>query len=338
MIEVRSVHRWFGAVHAVRGVSFRVERGEALGLLGPNGAGKTTTIRILACCLAPSKGQALVAGFDTLRASMQARRQLGYLPESAPLHLEMRVEEHLRFAAALRRVPRRRVAKAVGRAVERCWLRDVRRRRVGELSKGYRQRVGLACAMLHDPAALILDEPTSGLDPAQIVETRRLIRELAQDRAVILSSHILAEVEKTCDRVVVIMQGKVRGALALREPTTASGSRCVVELRAESEEAVRTALRQEARVRIEAVEPLTDSGWWRARVAGEGSALQERVARTCAAHGWLVRELRPEEGSLESLFMQLLEGAEAPEEQPRRDGCDQAAAAPQDTAAQETAP
>ncbi len=318
MIEVRSVHRWFGSVHAVRGVSFRVETGEALGLLGPNGAGKTTTIRMLAGALAPSRGQALVAGFDTLRQSMEARRSLGYLPESAPLHQEMRVEEHLRFTGVLHGVPRRKLAAAVENALERCWLSEVRKRRVGELSKGYRQRVGLACAILHEPAALILDEPTSGLDPAQIVETRALIRELARDRAVILSSHILAEVEKTCDRVVIIMQGEVRGAAAMNEPLDTARSRCVVELRAADDEQAIRAITQRPGLVVESIEPCSDTGWRRLRIRdehGDGDA-RERVALACAQQGLLIRELRRDEGSLESLFMRLLEGTAEDIEEP----------------------
>lgn len=224
MIEVRGVSKRFGRVWAVRDVSLSVVPGRVTGLLGPNGAGKTTLIRMITSYLLPSGGTIKVGGHDAVVGSLESRGLIGYLPESAPLYPEMGVESYLRFRAGLFGIARGRRRSAIDRAVERCGLGGVRRRRIGELSKGYRQRVGLAAAILHDPPVLILDEPTSGLDPTQIVAMRGLIAELSaegpgggvsgafggQGRVMLLSSHILPEVEQTCGRVVIMARGRVR--------------------------------------------------------------------------------------------------------------------------------
>ena len=209
MIEVSGLVKRFGDNIAVEDASFRVGRGEIVGFLGPNGAGKTTTLRILTTYLTPDGGVASVAGHDVVAAPMEVRRRIGYLPENPPLYLDHTVEEFLGFCAGLRAVPRRRRHEAVDAAVARCALSEVRGRLIGNLSKGFRQRVGLAQALVHAPEVLVLDEPTVGLDPAQIREIRELIRSLAGEHTVLLSSHILPEVAATCGRIVVIHRGRI---------------------------------------------------------------------------------------------------------------------------------
>ncbi len=209
MIEVKDLYKRYGAVEAVRGVSFRIDDGQVVGLLGPNGAGKTTTMRMLTTFLPPTAGSATVAGFDIRRQSDEVRRNIGYLPETPPLYLELTVKEYLRFVARIKGVPGKQIPEAVNRMVDRCGLKDVYNRLCGQLSRGYRQRVGLAQALIHQPKVIILDEPTSGLDPAQIIEIRTLIRELKGKHTVVLSTHILPEVAETCSRVIVIARGRI---------------------------------------------------------------------------------------------------------------------------------
>jgi len=209
MIEVESLTKRYGRATAVDGVSFRVERGEILGFLGPNGAGKTTTMRILTCYLPPTEGTARVAGHDVFAQPMEVKKRVGYLPETPPLYPDMTVREYLEFCARIKNVPGGERKTRVADAIERCRVGDVRETLIAKLSKGYRQRVGLAQAILHNPDVLILDEPTAGLDPKQIIETRELIRSLAGSHTVILSTHILPEVSMTCGRVVIINKGRV---------------------------------------------------------------------------------------------------------------------------------
>jgi ABC-2 type transport system ATP-binding protein len=209
MIEVESLTKRYGRATAVDGVSFRVEKGEILGFLGPNGAGKTTTMRILTCYLPPTEGSARVAGYDVFAQPMEVKKRVGYLPETPPLYPDMSVREYLDFCARIKGVPASERRGRVSDAVEKCRVGDVRDKLIGKLSKGYRQRVGLAQAILHNPDVLILDEPTAGLDPKQIIETRELIRSLAGSHTVVLSTHILPEVSMTCGRVVIINKGRV---------------------------------------------------------------------------------------------------------------------------------
>jgi len=209
MIEVSALEKRYGDTTALDGVSFRVGRGEIVGFLGPNGAGKTTTLRILSTYLTPDAGTARVGEYDVALQPMEVRRRLGYLPEHPPLYLDQTVQEFLRFCAALRGVPRSRRRGAVEDVIERCGLGEVRGRLIANLSKGYRQRVGLAQALVHRPEVLILDEPTVGLDPQQIREIRRLVASLATEHTVLLSTHILPEVTMTCSRAVIIHRGKV---------------------------------------------------------------------------------------------------------------------------------
>jgi ABC-2 type transport system ATP-binding protein len=217
VIEVEHLTKDYGTTVAVRDLTFRVDKGEIVGFLGPNGAGKSTTLRILAGFLGATSGVVRVAGFDVAKESLAARRALGYMPEAAPLYPELRVREYLDFRAALKRVPRRERKSAVGRALELSAIKDVAETLVGHLSKGYRQRVALADALVSRPPLLILDEPTSGLDPNQIHEVRRLIRELAKEHTLLLSTHILSEVEVVCDRAIVIARGRLAGEGTLDE-------------------------------------------------------------------------------------------------------------------------
>ena len=210
MIEVEGLTKRYGSFTAVDDITFKVEKGQVLGFLGPNGAGKTTTMRILTCYLPPTSGTARVAGFDVQAEPMEVKKRIGYLPESPPVYNDMTVREYVTFCAQLKGVAAAKRKEAVDTAIERCGLPDRRSQLIGTLSKGYRQRVGLAQALVHDPPVLILDEPTIGLDPAQIIEIRELIRDLAGDHTVILSTHILPEVGITCQAVAIIHEGRLR--------------------------------------------------------------------------------------------------------------------------------
>lgn len=315
MLAVHSVSKRFGGLQAVLNVSFELRRGEVVGLLGPNGAGKTTTIRMISGYLPPDSGRVAVDGHDTMSDSLAARGALGYLPESAPLYGEMKTQDYLDYRGRLFGLPRARRREAIDRVIARCWLEDVRRRRVGKLSKGYKQRVGLAAAMLHSPGLLILDEPTNGLDPTQIRETRALIRELGQEHTVLLSSHVLPEVEMTCDRVIVLARGQVRADERLTDLVARHGSADViieVSHPPGGPEAARAALAAVGPVRIEReTMPPGDPAWSRWRVTsltsqtGDGE-LREALARAAASAGLVVRELKRESVSLERLFAALI--------------------------------
>jgi len=209
MIEVRNLTKRYGDLTAIRDGSFTVARGETLGFLGPNGAGKTTTMRILTGFMPASGGTVTVDGFDVFESSFEVRRRIGYLPESPPLYTDMTVEGYLHFVARIKAVPRAEIAEATDQVLATCGLVEVRHRLNGHLSKGYRQRVGLAQALIHNPPVLVLDEPTIGLDPRQIIEIRKLIRKLAGDRTVILSTHILPEVSQICEKVVILSAGRI---------------------------------------------------------------------------------------------------------------------------------
>ncbi len=223
MIEVRGLTKKYGTFTAVDDISFTVQKGQILGFLGPNGAGKTTTMRILTGYLPPTSGTALVAGYDVQEQSMEVRKRIGYLPESPPLYNDMTVREYVDFCAALKGVPGSKREEAVSATLEKCGLEDRVNQLIGTLSKGYRQRTGLAQALVHDPEVLILDEPTIGLDPAQIIEIRELIKGLAGNHTVILSTHILPEVSVTCQAVAIIHQGKLCAADSLENLTRVHG-------------------------------------------------------------------------------------------------------------------
>jgi ABC-2 type transport system ATP-binding protein len=306
MIEVSNLSKHYGRVTAVDGISFSVQEGEIVGFLGPNGAGKTTTIRILTCFQPASSGSACVAGFDVLKESLKVRQNVGYLAEAVPLYPEMRVREYLRFRGKLRGLPRKEREAAIGRVTVRCWLSDVIDRPIGQLSKGFRQRVGLSDALLHNPRVLILDEPTSGLDPTQIRETRALIRELAKEHTVMLSSHILPEVEATCQRMVIINRGRIVASGTANElrQRQGGGGRIIAELRG-PEEAILSAvgkLNGVSGVHCEAVD-----GWTRLVVDSKADQ-REALAHLAAQQHWPLRELRRETASLEDFFVKIVAG------------------------------
>lgn len=219
MIEVDNLSKTYGEYQAVRGVSFTAEKGQVVGFLGPNGAGKTSTIRMLATYLPPTSGTARVAGYDVQTQADEVRRRIGYLPENPPLYGEMTVEEYLRFVAQLKGIPAKLVRGKVDESLERCFLTDVRKKLCQHLSRGYRQRTGLAQAVIHDPEVVILDEPTSGLDPKQIIEIRKFIKTLGERHTVILSTHILPEVTMVCSKVVIVNKGRVALEGMLEEVT-----------------------------------------------------------------------------------------------------------------------
>ncbi|MHB8835652.1 MAG: ATP-binding cassette domain-containing protein [Candidatus Methylomirabilia bacterium] len=313
MISVVGVSKRFGGTLAVDDVSFEVARGEILGLLGPNGAGKTTTMRMLSCFLAADTGRATVAGFDVAAEPLEVRRRLGYLPENNPLYFDMTVAEYLSLVAEVRRVPRADKARLVGRAVEGCALGPVRGRIIGQLSKGYRQRVGLAGALLHDPEVLILDEPTVGLDPTQIIEIRELIRGIGSEKTVLLSSHILPEVEATCQRVIIFNEGHLVGQGTPAElAAQARGSEFVdLAVRGPRDEIAREIAAVPGVV--ECVAAGEEEGVPRFRVRCEvGADPREELAAAIARRGWGLLELHAERLSLEAVFIKLTGGDNDP--------------------------
>ena len=328
MIEVQHVTKRYGPFTAVDDVSFRVESGEILGFLGPNGAGKTTTMRILTGCASATEGQALVAGYDVFEDPVEAKRRTGYLPETPPLYPDMTVREYLTFAARLNGIRAADRRERVGAAMARTSVEDMAERHCGKLSKGYRQRVGLAQAVLHNPDVLILDEPTAGLDPKQIIETRELIRELAGDHTIILSTHILPEVSQTCERVVIINKGRV---VAVDTPDNLTGRlrgsttiRLLVDpLGADPAPAIETL----AGVASVAATP-ADGGCQALEVqCGEGADVRRDVARTVIERGWGLLELTPLRMSLEDIFLELTTS-----EDPRDDDAPSGADKPREAA------
>lgn len=305
MIEVRNLTKAFGTHLAVDNVSFTVNEGEIVGFLGPNGAGKSTTMRILTCFMPATHGSAKVAGFDVLSQSIEVRRRIGYLPEGNPLYPEMRVREFLNYRGKLRGMGRPERAKAIGEVTDRCWLGEFVDRPISQLSKGMKQRVGLADALLHDPPVIILDEPTIGLDPTQIRETRRLVTDLAKRHTILLSSHILPEVEAVCQRMIIIAGGKVRASGAISEvrDRIKGASGLIAEIRGPQSD-VTQALK--AIPGVKGVEAAAVDGWNHLRITSEqGKDVREQVARTAASNNWPLRELRLEVGSLEEFFVQI---------------------------------
>jgi len=305
MIKVNNLTKYYGDRKAVDNVSFTVDKGEIVGFLGPNGAGKSTTLRVLTCYQPASSGTATVAGYDVLTQSMQVRRLVGYLPESNPLYPEMRVSEYLNFRGRLRGMTRNERDAAIKRVSDRCWLGDFINRPIGQLSKGMKQRVGLADVLLHDPPVLILDEPTIGLDPNQIRETRRLISELARKHTIILSSHILPEVEASCERMIIIAGGRIRASGSINEVRSRvlGASRLLAELKGPMQD-IQQAIRKIPGVRD--VNARVVDGWNRLRIeSGEGRDVREEIAALAARSNWGLRDLRLEVGSLEEFFIQI---------------------------------
>lgn len=304
MIEVRNLSKWYGNRCAVDRISFDVPDRTIVGFLGPNGAGKTTTIRILTGYMPPTSGTARVAGHDVLTESLAVRAVVGYLPEAVPLYPEMRVREYLNFRGKLRGMDKQQRQAAIGRVVERCWLGAAVERPIGQLSRGYRQRVGLADALLHNPKVLILDEPTVGLDPSQVRETRGLLRELAQDHPILFSSHTLSEVEAICHRILIIHEGRIIAAGSVEELKNQVGQQRQIraELRGPAPQ-VSAAVRDLPG--ISEVRCLPDGEWTRLEATAQRDALGA-VADLAMARGWAVRELRQDAPSLEDFFVRAV--------------------------------
>jgi len=317
MIKVEGLTKRYARTTAVDHISFEVQKGQVVGFLGPNGAGKTTTMRILTCFMPPSDGSANVAGFDVMKQPMEVKRRIGYLPETPPLYPDMEVNEYLTFVGKLKGIPGADLRRRVNEVSERCAVADVSNKLISKLSKGYRQRVGLAQAIIHNPDVLILDEPTAGLDPKQIIETRSLIKSLSGDHTIILSTHILPEVEQICEQVVIITKGRVvatdtvqnltnrlRGSEAIAvevEPRSGTLDSTVVQSRLEKVAGVSRILFKETRGN---------------RHIFEAESLQCRsiradVARSVVESGWNLNELRSVAMSLEEVFLQLTGTEEA---------------------------
>lgn len=306
MIEVENLTKRYGPTLAVSDVSFQVQKGEILGFLGPNGAGKTTTMRIITGFLSASSGRVRVAGLDVAEAPLDAKKRVGYLPENPPVYTDMTVKEYLAFVGRIKGVPRADLKKRIGEVSEKCAVTDVQNRQIGKLSKGYRQRVGLAQALIHNPDVLILDEPTSGLDPKQIIETRELIKGLAGQHTVILSTHILPEVSKTCQRVVVINKGSVVAVGAPDELTARLQGYGTVLVTAEGP-APEIMGKLQTVPGVNLVEPVDAVG---ARVTLEVHTekdhdVRAELARAVVESGWGLFELKTSGMSLEDIFLKL---------------------------------
>ncbi|MEZ4650448.1 MAG: ATP-binding cassette domain-containing protein [Candidatus Eisenbacteria bacterium] len=309
MIEVENLTKTYGPTVAVDGISFQIPKGEVVGFLGPNGAGKTTTMRILTCYLPADSGAARVAGYDTFTEPVEVRRRIGYLPESAPVYAELGIVEYLQFVAEIRGIPKSERESRIARAIERTALGPMIHKDIGQLSKGYRQRVGLAATLIHDPEVLVLDEPTTGLDPNQIIEIRQLIREIGREKTVILSTHILPEVEATCDRVLIINQGRIVASGTPAELTRAAEGKVVCRVGFRAEPAiVEPALR--AAPGIEELLPLDTgtNGTCRYEISSREHDIAERVFHLAVGNGWTLNELHTERLSLEQVFTQLTLG------------------------------
>ena len=305
-IAVENLTKSYGTQNAVDKISFQVHTGEILGFLGPNGAGKTTTMKILTCFMAPTEGDIKVGDLSIHEHQDEIKTKIGYLPENNPLYLDMPVLEYLSFTAELQGVPKNNIHDRIGEMVLVCGLNDEKHKKIGELSKGYRQRVGLAQAMIHNPEILIFDEPTTGLDPNQIIEIRKLIRELGRERTVILSTHILPEVEAICDRILIINKGKI----------VADGTPNTLRKQAQGEEILRIQLDETANrdmtieslkliESIASVSPVTDSSNTFLIESKNGQSSRKSIFQMCVQKNWILTEMTPIETKLEDIFREL---------------------------------
>lgn len=305
MIKVENLTKKYAGQTAVRDLNFEVGKGEIMGFLGPNGAGKTTTMRILSSFLPPTSGRASIAGFDVFEQSLQARAHLGYMPENVPLYNDMRVNEYLNYRAKLKGIPHRRISERLGDVKELCGLREVEHKIIGTLSKGYRQRVGLADALVHEPDLLILDEPTIGLDPNQIRQVRELIRNLGKQHTILLSTHILPEVEMTCTRVIIINRGRIEACDTpenlLGQIRTAGGVTLEAKTGADEGSAE---LKQIAGVRDVTMSQENDWKIFSLRVES-GTDVRPEVFRLARDRNWEVRELTARRATLEDVFVEI---------------------------------
>jgi ABC-2 type transport system ATP-binding protein len=311
-IAVRNLTKRYGGQKAVDDISFDVKTGEVLGFLGPNGAGKTTTMKIVTCYMPPNAGTVEVDGLDTAREPFEVRRRIGYLPEHNPLYMDMNVLDYLEYSAQLHGLDPGRINARLKEMVDVCGIGEVRHKDIGELSKGYRQRVGLAQAMIHDPEVLILDEPTSGLDPNQIVEIRHLIKQLGRAKTVVLSTHILSEVQATCDRVLIIHEGRIvaDGTPEELQRDFQGGESLTVEFRTTAPplERVLPALRALKGVTGAEYLPREGTGGRYSIGVARGADVREEVYRLAVREGWVLLELHRKGTSLEDVFHKLTAG------------------------------
>ncbi len=311
-ITVRNLTKYYGTEKAIDSISFDVKTGEILGFLGPNGAGKTTTMKIITCYMPPSSGSVEVEGYNIETQSLEVRRKVGYLPELNPLYLDMSVTEYLEYVGRLHKLQGKELQSRMKEMVEVCGLGNVRHKDIGELSKGYRQRVGLAQAMIHDPDVLILDEPTSGLDPNQIIEIRNLIRQLGRAKTVILSTHILSEVQATCDRVIIINEGIIvaDGTLEELQEQFHGAERILLELKIPSTITNPMDVVYKKLQSIPFVETVeysgTDNSVYKFSVrAQKGVDIRESIFRICVQEQWVLLEMSRHTTSLEEVFHKL---------------------------------
>ncbi len=308
MIEVSNLTKRYGETTAVDNISFSVPTGQVLGFLGPNGAGKTTTVRILTCYMPPTEGRITVDGLDVVEQSMEVRKKIGYLPESAPLYTEMDVLDYLQFILELRGGAPEGANKRIRKVVDMCGLGDVIAKGISELSKGYRQRVGLAQAMIHDPELLVLDEPTVGLDPNQIVEIRNLIKMLGREKTVILCTHILPEVEATCDHVMIINRGKVVANGSPDELQRSLAGQMVINLEInQSPDTVRGPLAEVEGVADVAAQAINGTAHCKV-VCTAGADPREAIFRKVVENNWVMLEMHQSISSLEDVFRELTRG------------------------------
>jgi gliding motility-associated transport system ATP-binding protein len=311
MIKVQALTKKYARTIAVDQISFEVAKGQIVGFLGPNGAGKTTTMRMLTCFLPPSAGTATVAGFDVLEQPLEVKKRIGYLPETPPIYPEMETAEYLKFVGKLKGLSGADLQKRVDYACDRCAVADVKKKLLGKLSKGYRQRVGLAQAIIHNPDVLILDEPTAGLDPKQINETRDLIKGLAGDHTIILSTHILPEVEQTCEQVIIINQGKLVATDSVRNlQARARGAESVLVEIAGRNGNLEAGIVQHKLEQVAGVSRVLSKGKDNGRAVFEvesqkGRFVRGDLARAVVECDWDLNELRPAAMSLEEIFLQL---------------------------------
>jgi len=302
-IEVEQLTKTYGSQKAVDDISFRVKTGEILGFLGPNGAGKSTTMKIITCFIKPTNGTVKLDGIDIHEDPLGVRKKIGYLPENTPLYQDMSIIDYLAFTAGLQQVERREIQKRIREMIDVCGLGPEKHKYIGELSKGYRQRVGLAQALIHDPDILILDEPTTGLDPNQIAEIRDLIKEIGKEKTVMLSSHILKEVEATCDRIIIINRGKLVADGSTEELTkkaTGAGQFLVDIKPLDGKDDIKHYLLTLSSVS----DVLSENGLWRV-ISKPDLPVQEEIFRLCVDKNWILMQLTPVESSLEDVFREL---------------------------------
>ena len=312
MIEVKNLTKNYGSFAALKGISFHIEKGEVIGFLGPNGAGKTTTMRILTCFMPPTSGRAIVAGYDVFSDSLAVRKIVGYLPENVPLYHEMTTHGYLKYVAKIKGTPQKELTNRIDYVMNACGLLDRQHQIIGQLSKGYRQRVGLAQSLIHNPDVIILDEPTSGLDPRQVIEIRELVKELGKDRTIILCTHILAEVSLTCERVIIINEGEIAGDILLSNGSVSSIERASgtqaslnnsntldLEIHGNPQE-IESAL---AEIPGVDVIDIRDSIY---RVSYPIDVdLRSNISSTIISKGWKLLEMRSIEMTIEEVFLRL---------------------------------